>query len=507
MLPVRNLKLMNHSSGDFCRRSFLLAGAAAMPAIAIGAEGTPPPSPYGATPSERQLLWSELEFYNFLHFTVNTFTDKEWGYGDEDPAIFNPVSFDADAIVEALKAGGSKGVILTCKHHDGFCLWPTKTTEHSIKKSPYRRGKGDIVKEMSQAAHLAGLKFGLYVSPWDRNQATYGTPQYLPIYRQQLRELLTEYGPIFEIWHDGANGGDGFYGGTREKRIIDKLHYYDWAHTWKMERKLRPGAVLFSDVGPDIRWIGNEKGIAGETCWATDTPLSPNGGPGSPGDVRARESTVGIRNGAQWLPPECDVSIRPGWFWHESENDKVKGPRELLNLYYQSVGRGASFLLNVPPDRQGLIFEADRESLREFQRLRSSTFRANLAVDSAIKASNYRGNALAYHPRNLVDGDPLTYWSTDDSVATPEVIFEFPREVRFNLVRLREHIQLGQRVAEFAIEVWNAGQWKPFADGTSVGSCRILRSEALVNTIRIRLRVTKSPVCPALSEFGLFCEV
>jgi alpha-L-fucosidase len=447
-----------------------------------------------------------MEFYNFLHFTVNTFTDKEWGYGDEDPAIFNPSAFDPDAIVETLKAAGSTGLILTCKHHDGFCLWPTKTTEHCIRNSPYKGGRGDIVKELSEAAKRHGLKFGIYVSPWDRNEATYGTLRYIEIYRQQLRELLTSYGPIFEIWHDGANGGDGYYGGAREKRVIDKLRYYDWQNTWAMERELQRGAVLFSDVGPDVRWVGNEKGIAGEPCWATYTPRSQNGGPGAPGDVVEQESTTGTRNGKYWMPAECDVSIRPGWFWHPSENTKVKTARELVDLYYESVGRGGSFLLNVPPDRRGLIYEADADSLGSFGNLVASTFARNLAVRADCKASNVRCGDQAYAAANLVDGNKSTYWSTDDSVTTPNVRFEFPAPVKFNIVRLRENIRLGQRISAFAVDVWLDGRWSVFAEGTSVGICRILRATTLVATTRVRLRITKSPVCPALSEFGLFSE-
>ena len=291
------------------RRSFAIALAGA--GLATGRR-TKAPVPYGVLPTLPQLRWSRLGFYNFLHFTVNTFTDKEWGEGDESPAIFNPTAFDPDAICAVLKEAGSAGLILTCKHHDGFCLWPTKTTDHSIRFSPYKKGQGDIVRELSDAAARAGLKFGVYLSPWDRNNAAYGTPAYLDIYRRQLRELLTEYGPIFEIWHDGANGGSGYYGGARETRTIDKAHYYDWPTTWALARKLQPDAVIFSDVGPDIRWVGNEKGIAGETCWATYSPVATNGGPAVPGDVREKESTVGTRHGKLWLPAECDVSIRPG---------------------------------------------------------------------------------------------------------------------------------------------------------------------------------------------------
>ena len=435
---------------------------------------------------------------------MNTFTDKEWGYGDENPALFNPTAFDADAIIEALKASGSRAVILTCKHHDGFCLWPTATTDHSIKNSPYKNGKGDIVREISDAAHRAGLKFGVYVSPWDRNSSYYGQPQYLKIYRQQLSELLTEYGPLFEVWHDGANGGDGFYGGAREKRLIDKVHYYDWANTWSMERKLQPRAVLFSDVGPDVRWVGNEKGIAGETCWATYTPRARNGGPACPGDVREEESQVGTRDGRFWMPAECDVSIRPGWFWHPSENDRVKTPQDLFGLYCDSVGRGASFLLNVPPDRRGLLYERDTASLREFGNLVRSVFGRNLAEGAKLNASNIRGRSKAYRPENLVDGNPGTYWATDDSITTPEVVVELHREIKLSFVRLREYIRLGQRVEEFAIDAWVAGKWQSFGTGTSIGSCRILQADAPMTTMRIRLRITKSPVCPALSELGLF---
>jgi alpha-L-fucosidase len=483
------------------RRAFLLA-LSAVPSAA-GAV-TAPPVPYGALPSERQVGWSELEFYNFLHFTVNTFTDREWGNGDEDPAIFNPSAFDADAIVEILEASGSKGVILTAKHHDGFCLWPTRTTEHSIRHSPYKKGKGDIVRELSEAARRRGMKFGVYLSPWDRNQATYGTPAYIPIYRQQLRELLTEYGSIFEIWHDGANGGKGFYGGANETRIIDKLHYYDWANTWKLERQLQPGAAIFSDVGPDVRWVGNEKGIAGETCWATYTPRSENGGPGAPGDVVEAEATTGTRGGEYWMPAECDVSIRPGWFWHAKENGEVKTADRLMELYFESVGRGASFLLNVPPDRRGLIDEADAASLREFGKRRRALFASDLARRAKITASNVRGGQDGlFSPGKLVDGDRFSYWATDDGVTSAEVVLTWSQPVSLRLVRLRENIRLGQRVHEFRIEFLKRDSWTPFSGGTSIGISRIVAVDAPLTTRGLRVQV-RAPVCPALSEVSVF---
>ncbi len=480
------------------RRSFLMSLATAASSFAATATA---PAPYGALPSPAQLAWSELGFYNFLHFTVNTFTDKEWGEGDESPATFNPTGFDAAAICAVLKEAGSRGIILTCKHHDGFCLWPTKTTDHSIRFSPYKNGKGDIVRELSEAAARAGLKFGVYLSPWDRNNAAYGTFAYLGIYRNQLRELLTEYGPIFEIWHDGANGGSGYYGGARETRTIDKVRYYDWPTTWALARQLQPNAVIFSDVGPDIRWVGNEKGIAGETCWATYSPVATNGGTAVPGDVREKESTVGTRNGKLWLPAECDVSIRPGWFWHPAENSKVKTARELFDLYCVSTGRGASFLLNVPPDRRGLIHEADVESLRGFGRIMNATFARNLAFGARVKASNTRHG---YEPVHLLDENRHTYWVTDDHVTQADIVFDLPHAVRFNLVRVRETIALGQRIGGFAVEYWKNGEWSRFGTGTSIGACRILRSAQPVESNRVRLKITESAACPALSEFALF---
>jgi alpha-L-fucosidase len=445
-----------------------------------------------------------METYAFLHFTVNTFTDKEWGYGDEDPIIFDPTAFDAEAIVAALAAAGMTGVILTAKHHDGFCLWPTKTTDHSVLNSQWRGGKGDVVGDLSRAARAAGLRFGVYLSPWDRNNPHYGAPEYVRIYREQLRELLTGYGPIFEVWHDGANGGDGYYGGVREKRLIDKRTYYQWPETWELVRSLQPDAVIFSDVGPDIRWVGNEKGYANETCWETFTPVGENGGPAAPGDVRARESTTGTRNGASWLPPECDVSIRPGWFWHPRENDKVKTAPQLLDLYFKSVGRGGSLLLNVPPDRRGLLHENDVQSLAEFGRLRRGLFAKDLARGAMVTATNVRGGKLEFGPQRLVDGDRDTYWSTDDRVTNVSAVFDLRERRSFNVVRLREYIRLGQRTEAFAVDAWDNNDWRTIAEGTSVGACRLVRMAQEVSTTRVRLRVTKSPVCPALSEFGLF---
>jgi len=439
-----------------------------------------------------------MEFYGFLHFTVNTFTDKEWGYGDEDPAVFNPTDFDADQIVRTARDAGMRGLILTAKHHDGFCLWPSRHTEHSVRNSPWKAGRGDVVREISDACRRHRLRFGVYLSPWDRNHAEYGRPAYIAYYRNQLRELLTQYGDVFTVWFDGANGGDGYYGGARETRRIDNRTYYDWGRTWQLVRELMPMAVMFSDVGPDFRWIGNERGIAGEPCWATLNP-----GDGVPGNTRANLNH-GERPGTHWIPGECDVSIRPGWFYHAKEDRQVKTPAQLLDIYYQSVGRGACLNLNLPPDRRGRIHENDVAVLREFRRLWDATFARNLAAGARVTAANTRGGGGRFSARQVLDGRRDSYWTTGDEVAVTEIVFELGAPATFNVVDLREYLPLGQRIEAFALDQWNGGQWNEIARGTSIGNRRLLRVSP-VTTGKVRLRITAA-ACPALSEFGLYRE-
>jgi alpha-L-fucosidase len=486
------------------RRTFVAVAPAAIAATA--ARKIPAPQPYGAIPSAAQLAWHEMEYTAFLHFTVNTFTDKEWGYGDEDPNIFQPSRFDADAIALALKSAGVAGFILTCKHHDGFCLWPTKTTDHSIRSSSWKAGQGDVVRDLADAARRAGLKFGVYLSPWDRNSPNYGSPRYIEIYRQQLTELLTQYGPIFEVWHDGANGGDGYYGGAREKRTIDKSTYYDWPKTWELVRRLQPQAVIFSDVGPDIRWVGNERGIAGDPCWACYDPVGADGGPASPGDVRDKESPTGTRHGSHWLPAECDVSIRPGWFWHDSENGRVKTGAQLIDLYYKSVGRGANLLLNVPPNRLGVLQEEDVKSMRDLRSYLQSTFADDFARGAKVTGSNVRGKDPSYDAANLIDGQPNTSWATDDEVHVAYAVLEFKRPVAFSVIAVKEDIRYGQRVDAFAVEHWNAGDWEQLAAGTSIGPRKYIRLDRPATASRVRLRVTQASACPVLTQFSLYSE-
>jgi len=441
-----------------------------------------------------------MEIVGFVHFTVNTFTDREWGNGDEDEKVFNPTDFDAGQIARTFRDGGIRELVLTCKHHDGFCLWPSKFTSHSVRNSPWKAGKGDVVKELSEACRKQGLKFGIYLSPWDRNHKDYGRPEYLTYYRNQLRELLTQYGPISEVWFDGANGGDGYYGGAREKRSIDNRTYYDWPATWRIVRDLQPMACMFSDGGPDIRWVGNERGVAGETCWATL-----NAADFAPGNADERRLNSGDRPGTQWLPAECDVSIRPGWFYHANEDGQVKTPRQLMDLYFESVGRGATLMLNLPPDRRGQIAENDAKSVREFHRVLHKLFAHNFARKAKVTASNVRGEDARFGPKNLLDGRSDTYWATDDAVTHPEVVLDLGKPVTFNVVRLREYLPLGQRIEAFALDQWKGGTWAEFASGTSIGNCRLVRGEP-VTTAKVRLRITQAPVCPALSEIGLFAE-
>ncbi|MHB1036826.1 MAG: alpha-L-fucosidase [Pirellulales bacterium] len=471
---------------------FVTLGAAA------GALAVDPPAPYGPVPSPRQLRWHELEAYGFLHFGINTFTDKEWGYGDESEKLFNPTAFDADQIAKTAKEAGLKGLMLTAKHHDGFCLWPSKYTEHSVKNSPWKDGKGDVVKEISEACRRHGLKFGVYLSPWDRNYKDYGRPEYLTYYRNQLRELLTGYGPIFEVWFDGANGGDGYYGGARTRRSIDNRTYYDWDNTWKIVRQLQPDACMFSDGGPDVRWVGNESGFAGDPCWATMNRAGT-----LPGAADARVLNRGQRDGTDWLPAEVDVSIRPGWFYHASEDAAVKPVARLVKIYLESVGRGANLILNLPPDRRGQIHENDVQALRAWGKILSTTFATDLARGAKAAASNTRGGDARFAPGQVLDGNRETYWATDDAVTGGELVLDLGQPVTFNVVRIRECLPLGQRVDAFALDAWKDGKWQEFAAGTSIGNQRLVASGE-VTTAKVRLRITKAPVAPAISEVGLF---
>jgi alpha-L-fucosidase len=469
------------------------------------------PVPYGAIPSERQVRWHEIEVFSLIHYGLNTYTDREWGYGEEDPALFNPANLDANQIVSALRSGGMRGVILVAKHHDGFCLWPTQTTAHNISKSPWRGGKGDLVREVADAAKKHGLHFGVYCSPWDRNHAAYGTPAYLAVYQAQLRELLSQYGTLFEVWFDGANGGDGYYGGAREKRSIDRFTYYDWPNTWKIVRELQPSACIFGDVGPDCRWVGNEKGYAAEESWATFTPKGKTdpARPANGDSMNHIEGPAGHRNGTAWMPAECDVPLRKGWFWHPDQDATVRSPATLLDIYFRSVGKGGCMNLGVAPDRNGRVCEADTRSLEAFGNLLSVLFAVNFAEQATVSASHVRawepepGKTHPYEPARVVDRDRYSYWATDDGVTQATLTLTLPAAVEFDVVRLRENIRLGHRVDGFVVEVWQGQAWKEYAKGQSIGACRLIRGSK-VQTDRVRLRITSAAACPCISDFGLF---
>lgn len=481
----------------------LVAVGVATTGLAHGAE-VAPPKPLEPVPTARQMDWHAREFYGFIHFTINTFTDKEWGYGDESPALFNPKELDVRQWVRVAKEAGMTCLILTAKHHDGFCLWPTAYTEHSIKHSPYQEGQGDIVGEVAQACREAGLAFGVYLSPWDRNHADYGKPEYVAYFRNQLRELLTHYGPIAEVWFDGANGGDGYYGGAREKREIDRSTYYGWEETWALVRELQPNAVIFSDIGPDLRWVGNERGFAGDPCWATFTPKGRQDGQiPAPGQSKYEEAVHGHADGRYWMPAEVDVSIRPGWFYHESEDRRVRTPENLLQIYDESVGRGAGLLLNLPPDRRGLIHEVDVAALQGLRKLLDARFESDLATFAVTSASNVRGGDEAYAPSKAVDDDRSTYWAVDDTTKEATLTLRLRQESVLGHIVLQEPIILGQRIRAFRVEAETDGAWHKVASGTSIGWKRILACTP-VRTSAVRIIIEACAASPALATVAVY---
>lgn len=461
----------------------------------------PPPAPYGPIPSKAQLAWQQMEFNAFVHFNMNTFTNIEWGMGSEPPSTFNPTALDCRQWAKVCKEAGMKGIILTVKHHDGFCLWPSAYTEHSVKNSPWKDGKGDVVRELSDACKEYGLKFGVYLSPWDRNHADYGKPEYLTYFRNQLRELLTNYGEVFEVWFDGANGGDGYYGGANEKREVDRQNYYDWPATQKLVKELQPNAVIFSDAGPGCRWVGNEDGYAGETNWSTLRLAE-----FYPGSPNYKELTNGHADGTDWVPAECDVSIRPGWYYHPEQDTAVKSLEKLTDIYYNSVGRNGLLLLNLPVDTRGLVHEADAARLKELGEVIRSDFANNLAKGKNATASNERGKG--FEAKNAFDGNPDTYWATSNGTNSASLEIDLRgQKAMFSRIVLQEHIELGQRVTAFRVFTEKDGKWQPIAvsplgEGTTIGYKRILRLEPQeADKLRVEL---EGRAVPCIAEVGVY---
>ncbi len=450
---------------------------------------TKAPEPLYPVPTAEQLEWQKMETYAFIHFGLNTFNDMEWGYGDTPASTFNPTDLDCHQWAATLKNAGMKGVILTAKHHDGFCLWPTKSTDYNISKSPYKKGAGDIVRELSDACRKNGLKFGIYCSPWDRNNARYAYPEYVDTYHQQIDELTSNYGQLFEFWFDGANGGDGYYGGANETRSIDPDNYYDYQRAKDTVLARNPNAMIFGGPYGTVRWVGNEKGFAGTTNWCNAPQIT------SQTDLNI--NTSGDENGTEWLPAEVDVSIRPGWFYHQNEDSKVKSVDELCDIYYQSVGRNANLLLNFPVALDGKIHPIDSANAVEFCKKISNELNYNLLSDAKVKADNERGRSFSASKVN--DNNPDTYWATDDDYPYGTISFSMDKPVVMSRVMIQEYVQLGQRVKSFYLEGEKNGRWfriNPEEPLTTVGYKRIVRFEPVeVDKLIIYFEESRGPLC------------
>jgi len=446
-----------------------------------------PPEPYGATPSERQQAWHQMKYYAFVHFNMNTFSGAEWGHGEEPPSLFNPTQLDCRQWARIAKQAGMEAIIITAKHHDGFCLWDSQYTEHDVASSDWRNGQGDVLRDLAEACREYGLKMGVYLSPWDQNSPVYGTDNYNEYFMNQLTEVLSGYGDIFEVWFDGAVGPE--YKGKQP---------YDWAGFIATVRKHQPDAVIFSDAGPDIRWVGNEKGFANPTNWATL-----NRDDYYPGTPRYKELRSGNQNGTHWLPAEVDVSIRPGWYYHPGEDDKVKSTDHLEQIYYSSVGRNSNLLLNLPVDRRGLVHENDSAALMELRRRLDATFTTDLSAAAGVKASAIRGNSDRFAPAHLLDDDPETYWATDDEQTTASFTLTFDKPQTFNVLELREYLPLGQRVEAFKVEAWQNEEWQEIGTATTIGNRRFL-SLPVTSGERLRVTITEAMACPVINEVGLY---
>jgi alpha-L-fucosidase len=440
----------------------------------------------GPLPSQRQLQWHEMEFYLFAHFGPNTFTDLEWGKGTEQEEVFNPTKLDCRQWCRIAKAAGAKGIIITAKHHDGFCLWPSKYSSHTVRESKWRNGKGDVLKELSEACKAYGLKFGVYLSPWDRNHPKYGTPEYNEVYVNMMKEIVKRYGPLFEFWWDGANGE-----GPNGKKQLYDFHLFE-----KTMRTIAPNTVVFSDIGPDIRWVGNENGIAGDPNWDLLDTAGFTRGAGAPPTDTLNHGNV---YGKNWIPAECDVSIRPGWFYHGSEDEKVKTPEQLFDLYLKSAGRGTALLLNVPPDREGLISPQDSSALMGFKKLRDQSFKTSLINKNAIITMQ----KPAKNMQALTDNDNKTYVSLGDDYANNYIEIAFYKPTPVNCIVLREPIAWGQRISRFAITIINEDGTQVEIKKQTIGRQRIVTFPRQM-VQRMRITVNEAKAIPLISGISAY---
>lgn len=476
------------------RRAFIAAagGTALAGLVPAGAIAATTAADVGAAaqrprPAPAQLAWQREELAMFVHFTVNTFTDKEWGDGSESPIIFNPAKLDARQWARTAKRSGFGSMILTAKHHDGFCLWPTRTTEHCVRNSPWRDGKGDVVREFVDACRAEGLGVGFYLSPWDRNAPSYGQGEaYNDFYMAQLEELLSGYGELIEVWFDGANG----------EGPNDKRQGYDWPRIHAAVRRLQPNAVIFSDAGPGVRWIGNERGEAGTTCWSmVDPKRVPYAGFAASWVPEALMQ--GDPHGSEWRPGEADVSIRPGWFWHEAEDEKVRSAANLMELYFKSVGRNSKLLLNVPPTKEGLFHARDVQALEQFAKARRTLFARNLLEGARVRAS---GGAT---PEAVLDPEPGRYWQAAAGTNFGWIELECSAPVTFDVLRLEEAIEHGQHIANHRVDIRQDGGWQTVSWGTTIGYARLAHF-APRTASRIRVAIEFAYGTPRLSRVALF---
>ena len=431
-------------------------------------------SPCGPVPTEDQLWWQDLEMYAFIHYSMNTYTDQEWGFGNEDLQLFNPSDLDCRQWARVCKQAGMRGIIFTAKHHCGFCMWPSQYTEYSVKNTPWKQGKGDVVRELADACREEGLKFAVYLSPWDRNHPEYGRKEYVTYFRNQLRELLTNYGDIFQVWFDGANGGDGWYGGANEKRTIDRTTYYEWPETYRMIRLLQPHCLIWNDGSDrgDLRWVGTEAGNVGETNWSL---LNKDG------EVTWNMLHYGLEDGDSWVPGETNTSIRPGWFYHETENAHVKSLSKLMDTYYKSVGRNSTLLLNFPIAPNGRIHPIDSLRGIAFNKMIHEVFKTDLAA-----------NAKKHTKNN-------------------ETIIDFGKPTAFNRFVAEEDIRYGQRVKKFSLEAEINGKWQPLKDAlveqgdglTTIGHRRIICFPT-VNATRLRLTILDAKCQPVIKRTSVY---
>ncbi len=446
--------------------------------------------PFEPVPSARQLQWSNMEFYLFTHFGPNTFTDLEWGKGTEPEDMFNPTQLDCNQWCRIAKAAGAKGIIITAKHHDGFCLWPSKYSAHTVEQSKWLNGKGDVLKELSEACKKYNLKLGIYLSPWDRNHPKYGTDEYNDVFINMMKEVVSRYGPLFEFWWDGANGE-----GPNGKKQV-----YDWHRFEETMRKIAPNTAVFSDIGPDIRWVGNENGIAGNPNWNLLDTAGFTRGAGAPSTDTLNH---GNENGKNWITAECDVSIRPGWFYHANEDEKVKTPEQLFQLYLKSVGRGASLLLNVPPDRRGLINEHDSAALMGFKKLRDKNFENNLIKNSAFSYTNNKAASITIKATSLLTDDSNDTYVAIQSNENNGIKVSFNESKTINCIVLQEPIQMGQRIKLFSIQLKNKNEQVIEIKGTTIGRKRIITFPA-VEADAFYIKITDAKADPLISEIAAY---